>query len=49
MFDALEAVGHQKTVSEILEEVLKDKTFYDCSGSGVTLSGGEPMFQLQFI
>ena len=48
MFDALEAVGYQKTVSEVLEEVLKDKTFYDCSGGGVTLSGGEPMYQLQF-
>lgn len=48
VFDALEAVGQQKTVSQIVEEVLKDKTFYDCSGGGVTLSGGEPMYQLQF-
>ncbi len=46
--DALEIVGYQRSVSQILEEVLKDKVFYDCSGGGVTLSGGEPMYQLQF-
>lgn len=46
--DALEMVGYQRSVSQILEEVLKDKVFYDCSGGGITLSGGEPMYQFQF-
>ena len=46
--DALEMVGYQRSVSQVIEEVLKDKVFYDCSGGGVTLSGGEPMYQFQF-
>jgi len=39
---ALETVGKPMTVEEILEEVLRDKPFYDNSGGGMTLSGGEP-------
>jgi len=41
---ALEVVGKPMTVEEILEEVLRDKPFYDNSGGGMTLSGGEPTF-----
>ena len=33
---------------EILEEALKDRIFFDESGGGVTLSGGEPMLQADF-
>ena len=29
-------------------EVLKDKAFYETSGGGVTLSGGEPLLQIDF-
>lgn len=46
--DALEAVGEEKTVAEVMEEVMKDKVFYDNSGGGITLSGGEPMYQAEF-
>ena len=31
-----------------MAEVLKDKLFYETSGGGMTLSGGEPMFQFEF-
>jgi len=31
-----------------MEEVLQDRPFYDNSGGGVTLSGGEPMYQSGF-
>lgn len=48
MTDALEKAGSVKTVSEVMDEVLKDKAFYENSGGGVTLSGGEPMFQFEF-
>ena len=34
-------VGEEKTVEEIITEVLKDKEFYEESGGGLTLSGGE--------
>ncbi len=40
---ALEIVGEEKSVEEVLKEVLKDKPFYENSGGGVTISGGEPM------
>ena len=45
---ALETVGEQKSVDEVIEAVLKDKAFYDTSGGGMTLSGGEPMMQFDF-
>lgn len=41
-------VGTEMTLEEILEEVLKDRDFYEASGGGMTLSGGEPMFHWEF-
>lgn len=46
--DALELVGTEKSVEEIIAEVMKDEAFYENSGGGMTLSGGEPMFQFDF-
>ena len=46
---ALEQVGQDMTVGEVLEEVLKDKVFYENSGGGITLSGGEPMESFEFL
>ena len=40
---ALEICGKEMSVDEVLTEVMKDKLFYDNSGGGVTLSGGEPL------
>lgn len=45
---ALELAGTEKTVDEVIADVLKDKAFYDNSGGGITISGGEPMFQFEF-
>lgn len=45
---ALEAVGKSMTVAEVMEEVEKDRPFYETSGGGMTLSGGEPMMQCEF-
>jgi pyruvate formate lyase activating enzyme len=42
---AMEAYGRQHTVDEIVREVLKDRVYYEKSGGGVTLSGGEPALQ----
>ena len=44
--DALEQVGEPLTVEQILVQVEKDRPFYDASGGGVTLSGGEPTTHL---
>ncbi|MCI5952254.1 MAG: glycyl-radical enzyme activating protein [Anaerostipes sp.] len=46
--DALNAEGESKTVDEILKICLQDKDFYEESGGGVTLSGGEALMQPQF-
>ena len=45
---ACEVMGREATVDEIMTDVLKDKMFYDRSGGGITLSGGEPSYQPEF-
>lgn len=47
--NALEWVGEYMSVDEIVAEVKKDLVFYDASGGGVTLSGGEVLMQGDFI
>ena len=42
---ALIVAGESKSVSQILVEIEKDIPFYDMSGGGVTLTGGEPLAQ----
>lgn len=44
---ALTVCGETQTVEAIMERVLRDKPFYDRSGGGITLSGGEPFMQPQ--
>jgi pyruvate formate lyase activating enzyme len=44
----LELIGREATASEVFEEVLRDKPFYETSGGGMTLSGGEPTQQIDF-
>ena len=39
---ALTVCGEEKNVEAIMATVLRDKPFYDRSGGGITLSGGEP-------
>lgn len=46
-YGAFRVVGREVTVDELLEEVLRDQPFYQTSGGGVTLSGGEPTLQMQ--
>lgn len=42
---ALSIVGQVKTISELLEIVEEDREFYEVSGGGVTLGGGEVLMQ----
>ncbi len=46
--EAIEIIGKKVTVEEILDVLIKDKSFYEESGGGVTLSGGECLLQADF-
>ena len=45
---ALKFYGKAVTVEQLLPDLLEDKAFYDNSGGGVTLSGGECLMQADF-
>ncbi len=51
--DALGVIGKQMNVRELLKEILKDREFFDATGGGVTVSGGElftqPAFALELL
>ena len=42
---AIDILGEEKTISELLEVIEEDRTFYEMSGGGVTLGGGEVLMQ----
>jgi pyruvate formate lyase activating enzyme len=46
--EARKLVGTYRTKDEVIREVLRDVKFYENSGGGVTLSGGEPATQPEF-
>ncbi len=46
---ALFVEGEEYTVQELTDMVMKDKHYYDFSGGGVTVSGGEPLSQWEFV
>ncbi len=45
---AREIVGEDRTVKSILSLLDRDRRFYENSGGGVTVTGGEPLFQPAF-
>lgn len=46
---ARERVGRVLSVSEAVDELEKDRPFYEQSGGGITVSGGEPLSQPGFV
>ena len=46
---AMELIGKEMSAGQIIEIVERDKIFYDNSGGGVTISGGEPTMQADFM
>jgi pyruvate formate lyase activating enzyme len=42
-------VGQSMTVAEVMQQVLRDRQFFDESQGGVTFSGGEPLLQPAFL
>ncbi len=47
--EAVELIGKTMTVDDVLAEIVKDTVFYDESGGGITISGGEPLMQPSFL
>ena len=47
-YEARKISGRTASADEVVKEVIKDKAFYETSGGGVTLSGGEPLLQIDF-
>jgi pyruvate formate lyase activating enzyme len=45
---ALEQVGRLMQINDVIDKILKDKPFFDTSGGGVTLSGGEPTLFMDY-
>jgi glycyl-radical enzyme activating protein len=48
-YGALVRYGEAMTVSEVWDAIIRDKMFYDNSGGGVTVSGGEPLLWSKFV
>ncbi len=46
--EARAAMGYRATADEVFKEIAADSLFYQESGGGVTLSGGEPLAQPEF-
>ncbi len=46
-YGAFRVVGREVPVDRLVEEVGRDRPFYESSGGGVTLSGGEPTAQME--
>jgi pyruvate formate lyase activating enzyme len=48
-YEALQLSGRRVGVEELAAEIEKDSIFFEESGGGVTVSGGEPLFQPRFL
>ena len=47
--DAIKLWGKMMSVKECMEVIRKDKGYYERSGGGITVSGGEPLLQHEFV
>jgi len=45
--NALKVFGETRSIDDLIEIVLRDRHFYENSGGGLTVSGGEPMYQFE--
>jgi len=46
---AMELLGQRWQLSDLVHEVIKDRVYFEKSGGGVTVSGGEPTLQADFV
>ncbi len=45
---SIKIFGEEKSVADVLQEIVADKAYYERSGGGITISGGEPLAQYEF-
>ena len=48
-YGAMIRYGESMTVAQVWDAVRRDKMFYDSSGGGLTVSGGEPLLRAAFV
>ncbi len=48
IYQSMNRCGEYMGIKEVVDEVIRDEAFYVNSGGGVTLSGGEPLLQIEF-
>jgi pyruvate formate lyase activating enzyme len=46
---AIKVTGQSMSIQKVMSEIMKDELFYQNSGGGVTISGGEPLMQWKFV
>jgi len=46
---ALQAVGQEQSIAAIMAEVEADRVYYEETGGGLTVTGGEPLSQFDFV
>lgn len=49
LFDALKIWGRESSAEAVLSEIVKDRPYFTQSGGGITISGGEPTMQYDFL
>jgi pyruvate formate lyase activating enzyme len=49
VYDAMQVVGREVSVAELLGEIERDRIFFEQSGGGATFSGGDPLSQPDFL
>jgi pyruvate formate lyase activating enzyme len=49
VYDAIDIVGREVDVQDVVDEIEKDRIFFDESGGGISFSGGEPLMQDDFL
>ncbi|RJP64502.1 MAG: glycyl-radical enzyme activating protein [Candidatus Abyssobacteria bacterium SURF_17] len=47
--NAVELLGKRWALESLIKEVIKDRAYFEKSGGGVTVSGGEPLAQARFV
>lgn len=45
---AISIIGREVSVADVMDEVVRDRAYFERSGGGVTISGGEPLAQPRF-